>query len=181
MALPSRIIEPGENVQVPRTQDVQPDAEAEARMLDLINVERLRAGLRPLVADERLREVARQHSQEMFRLGYFAHVSPSAGSPADRLQRSGVAFATAGENLAYAPTVEVAHSGLMASPGHRQATSSPRSSAGWGSASCGGASTGACSPRTSPAETRGPGPGKAIRTGGARGAGATAGAAGMGI
>ncbi|HEX2515501.1 MAG TPA: CvpA family protein [Chloroflexota bacterium] len=120
VALPSRIIEPGENVQVPRTQDVQPDAEAEARMLDLINVERLRAGLRPLVADERLREVARQHSQEMFRLGYFAHVSPSAGSPADRLQRSGVPFATAGENLAYAPTVEVAHSGLMASPGHRK-------------------------------------------------------------
>jgi uncharacterized protein YkwD/uncharacterized membrane protein required for colicin V production len=120
VALPSRIIEPGENVQVPRTQDVQPDAEAEARMLDLVNVERLRAGLRPLVADERLREVARQHSQEMFRLGYFAHVSPSAGSPADRLQRSGVPFATAGENLAYAPTVEVAHSGLMASPGHRK-------------------------------------------------------------
>jgi uncharacterized protein YkwD/uncharacterized membrane protein required for colicin V production len=120
VALPSRIIEPGENVQVPRTQDVQPDAEAEARMLDLVNVERLRAGLRPLVADERLREVARQHSQEMFRLGYFAHVSPSAGSPADRLQRSGVPFATAGENLAYAPTVEVAHAGLMASPGHRK-------------------------------------------------------------
>jgi uncharacterized protein YkwD/uncharacterized membrane protein required for colicin V production len=120
VALPSRIIEPGENVQVPRTQDVQPDAEAEAKMLELVNAERLRAGLRPLVADERLREVARQHSQEMFRLGYFAHVSPSAGSPADRLQRSGVPFATAGENLAYAPTVEVAHSGLMASPGHRK-------------------------------------------------------------
>jgi uncharacterized protein YkwD len=120
VGLPSRIIQPGENVQVPRTSDVQPDAEAEARMLELLNAERIKAGLRPLVADERLRQVARLHSQEMFRLGYFAHVSPADGSPADRLQRSGIPFSTAGENLAYAPTVEIAHAGLMASPGHRQ-------------------------------------------------------------
>jgi uncharacterized protein YkwD/uncharacterized membrane protein required for colicin V production len=120
VALPSRIIQPGENVAVPRTQDVQPDPEAEMRMLELVNGERVKAGLAPLVADDRLRDVARGHSQEMFRLGYFAHVSPTDGSPADRLKRAGVAFATAGENLAYAPTVEVAHSGLMASEGHRR-------------------------------------------------------------
>jgi uncharacterized membrane protein required for colicin V production len=118
--LPSRIIQPGENVQVPRATDVQVDVESEAKMLELLNAERAKAGLNPLVADDRLRDVARQHSQEMFRLGYFAHISPTDGSPADRLKRSGIAFATAGENLAYAPTVEVAHSGLMASPGHRR-------------------------------------------------------------
>jgi uncharacterized membrane protein required for colicin V production len=118
--LPSRIIQPGENVQVPRSTDAQVDAEAETKMLELLNAERVKAGLKPLQADEKLRDVARQHSQEMFRLGYFAHVSPTDGSPADRLKRAGIAFATAGENLAYAPTVEVAHSGLMASPGHRR-------------------------------------------------------------
>ena len=118
--LPSRIIQPGENVQVPRSTDVQVDAEAETRMLELLNAERVKAGLKPLLADDKLRDVARQHSQEMFRLGYFAHISPTDGSPADRLKRAGIAFATAGENLAYAPTVEVAHSGLMASPGHRR-------------------------------------------------------------
>ncbi len=118
--LPSRIIQPGENVQVPRSTDVQVDAEAETKMLELLNAERTRAGLSPLVADDKLRDVARQHSQEMFRLGYFAHISPTDGSPADRLKRAGIAFATAGENLAYAPTVDVAHSGLMASPGHRR-------------------------------------------------------------
>jgi uncharacterized protein YkwD/uncharacterized membrane protein required for colicin V production len=124
-ALPSRIVQPGENVAVPRTQDVQLDSEAETRMLELLNGERVKAGLAPLIPDDRLRDVARGHSQEMFRLGYFAHVSPTDGSPADRLQRVGIPFATAGENLAYAPTVEVAHAGLMASPGHRSNVLSP--------------------------------------------------------
>jgi uncharacterized protein YkwD len=118
--VPSRIIEPGENVAVPRATDVQPDPEAEGRMLDLVNGARATAGLRPLAADERLRQVSRQHSQEMFQLGYFAHVSPAGSSPGDRLNGAGIPFHTAGENLAYAPTVEVAHAGLMASPGHRR-------------------------------------------------------------
>ncbi|MDQ3701537.1 MAG: CAP domain-containing protein [Chloroflexota bacterium] len=117
---PSRIIQPGENVSVPRIAQVEPDAEAEVRMLELVNGERLRAGLRPLMADERLRAVARHHSQEMFQLGYFAHVSPKDGTPIERLQRASIPFTAAGENLAYASTVEVAHSGLMASPGHRR-------------------------------------------------------------
>jgi uncharacterized protein YkwD len=55
----------------------------------------------------------------MFRLGYFSHTSPVSGSPADRLAHAGVAYAASGENLAYAPSVELAHQGLMASPGHR--------------------------------------------------------------
>ena len=31
-----------------------------------------------------------------------------------------IKFISAGENLAYAPTVEIAHQGLMNSPGHRE-------------------------------------------------------------
>jgi uncharacterized protein YkwD/uncharacterized membrane protein required for colicin V production len=119
-AVPSRIVEEGENVSVPRTADVQADPESESRMLELVNAERVKAGLRPLVADERLRQLAREHSEEMFRLGYFSHVSPAGVSPGDRLKVAGITFDTAGENLAYAPTVEVAHAGLMASPGHRR-------------------------------------------------------------
>ncbi len=95
------------------------DPGAEAEMLNLINQERARAGLVPLVMDETMREVARQHSREMFELGYFGHESPVTGSPADRLLRAGVRFGVAGENLAYAPNVRLAHEGLMASPGHR--------------------------------------------------------------
>jgi uncharacterized protein YkwD/uncharacterized membrane protein required for colicin V production len=120
LPLPSRVVRPGEEVRVPRTERLSPDDQAEAKMLQLLNAERLKAGLRPLVADEALRQVAREHSQEMFRLGYFSHTSPQSGAPVDRLQRHGITFALAGENLAYAPTVEMAHAGLMASPGHRR-------------------------------------------------------------
>ncbi len=96
-----------------------PDPEAEERMLEMLNEERRKAGLRPLRFDDQLREVARAHSLEMFKEGYFAHQSPNTGSPFDRMRRAGISFAIAGENLAYAPNVQIAHEGLMNSPGHR--------------------------------------------------------------
>ena len=55
----------------------------------------------------------------MFNLGYFAHQSPVTGSPFDRMKRANIPFGVAGENLAYAPNVQIAHEGLMNSPGHR--------------------------------------------------------------
>jgi len=64
--------------------------------------------------------VARQHSVEMFQLKYFGHQSPSLGSPFDRLQAAKISYTRAGENLAYARSVAIAHRGLMESPGHRE-------------------------------------------------------------
>jgi uncharacterized protein YkwD len=115
----TRLIEPDETLRITPHQDLQVDAAAEERMLLLLNGERTSRGLRPLAMDNRLRDVARAHSAEMLRLGYFSHDSPVSGSPADRLRRAGLTLLFAGENLAYAPTVDVAHQGLMASPGHR--------------------------------------------------------------
>jgi uncharacterized protein YkwD len=103
----------------PPTGELVPDPAAEQRMLELVNSERARVGLQPLVADGRLRDVARAHSLEMFQRDYFAHASPTAGSPFDRMQADAITFGVAGENLAYAPNIEVAHQGLMNSPGHR--------------------------------------------------------------
>lgn len=97
----------------------------EDEMLKLLNGERARVGLQPLAADSRLQAVARAHSEEMLKLGYFAHDSPVSGSPSDRLQAAGISFDVAGENLAYAPTVDIAHRGLMNSPGHRANILSP--------------------------------------------------------
>ena len=93
--------------------------ELEKRMLDLVNAERVKAGLRPLVADPELTDVARQHSADMFARGYFAHDTPDGLTPFDRMRNAHVQFLTAGENLALAPTLPVAHNGLMNSPGHR--------------------------------------------------------------
>jgi uncharacterized protein YkwD len=100
-------------------QSVRPRPDLEAQMLELVNQERAAAGLKPLTPDPELTEVARAHSADMFARGYFAHVSPDGQDPFDRMTRAGVTFRTAGENLALAPTVRVAHTGLMNSPGHR--------------------------------------------------------------
>ncbi|GAB3181362.1 CvpA family protein [Telluribacter humicola] len=93
--------------------------ELEARMLELVNEERAKEGLKPLKADPELAEVARLHSRDMFARGYFAHVTPDGNDPFDRIRTAKVRFRTAGENLALAKTVRIAHTGLMNSPGHR--------------------------------------------------------------
>lgn len=91
----------------------------EARMLELLNRERAKEGLNPLKADPELAEVARAHSRDMFAKGYFSHVNLEGESPSDRIKEAKVRFLTAGENLAYAHTLTIAHNGLMNSPGHR--------------------------------------------------------------
>jgi uncharacterized protein YkwD len=55
----------------------------------------------------------------MLARGYFSHYSPEGKTALDRLRAQRIAFLIAGENLALAPTVTVAHTGLMHSPGHR--------------------------------------------------------------
>lgn len=97
----------------------RPRPDLEVRMLELVNRERVVAGLKPLAPDPELTEVARRHSADMFARGYFAHVTPEGRDPFDRMRAAKVRFETAGENLALAPTVQVAHRGLMNSPGHR--------------------------------------------------------------
>lgn len=97
----------------------EPRPDLEARMLVLLNKERAAEGLAPLAADTALRAVARLHSTDMFARGYFSHVSPDSLDPFDRIREGGVRFRAAGENLALAPTLMIAHTGLMNSPGHR--------------------------------------------------------------
>jgi uncharacterized protein YkwD len=102
-----------------KVSGTKPRPDLEAQMLELVNREREAAGLKPLAPDPELTEVARAHSTDMFERGYFAHVSPEGLSPFDRMKDAGVTFRTAGENLALAPTLQLAHTGLMNSPGHR--------------------------------------------------------------
>lgn len=109
-----------ERVTLPfKVENTKPRPDLEKRMLDLVNQERQAAGLSPLQADPELTEVARKHSVDMFARGYFAHDTPEGLSPFDRMKAANVRFTTAGENLALAPTLPIAHTGLMNSPGHR--------------------------------------------------------------
>jgi len=102
-----------------RVAHAKPQPDLEAEMLRLINEERAANGLAALEADTALREVARQHSADMFRRGYFSHHSPDGDDPFDRIRQAHIRFLAAGENLALAPSLTIAHQGLMNSPGHR--------------------------------------------------------------
>ena len=99
--------------------DGRPRPDLEAEMLKLVNEERAAEGLPPLQADTAMRRVARMHSIDMFARGYFSHYTPEGHDLMHRIRRERLPFRTAGENLALAPTLTLAHHGLMRSPGHR--------------------------------------------------------------
>ena len=97
------------------------DAISEIEMFNLINSERKKAGVKNVRFDEGLRVAAREYGEEMFAQGVFSHYSSvDSASPAERLDRHAIEYSVTGENLAYAPDVQVAHTGLMNSEGHRR-------------------------------------------------------------
>lgn len=115
-------VEPGseESVELPyRVTNSNPEPSLEFQMLQMINQERTSRGLKPLAADPELVPVARGHSADMFARGYFSHYAPEGEDPFQRMADAHIKFRTAGENLALAPTLQIAHTGLMNSPGHR--------------------------------------------------------------
>ena len=101
-------------------KDLKVDYAAEQKMLTLVNAERNKLGIKSLVWDEKLAQVGRAHSKDMFERGYFSHYSPEGKDVGDRLTQAQISYNYAGENLALAPDVIRAHDGLMNSPGHRR-------------------------------------------------------------
>ena len=91
----------------------------EQQMVNLVNQERVKQGLKPLEVDMRLVKAARMKSQDMIDKNYTGHISPTYGSPFDMLKSMGITYKTAGENIAGAGTVDRAHTNLMNSSGHR--------------------------------------------------------------
>lgn len=91
----------------------------EQQMVTLVNQERTKNGLKPLIVDSSVVKVARVKAQDMVNNRYFSHTSPTYGSPFDMLKQFGVTFRAAGENLAGNQSVTAAHTALMNSPGHR--------------------------------------------------------------
>lgn len=94
--------------------------DSELKMLELVNKERLEAGISPLEMDLELVRIARLKSADMIENDYFDHTSPKYGDPFTMMQSFGVKYKAAGENLAGDQTVEKAHQALMNSPGHRK-------------------------------------------------------------
>lgn len=115
-------VEPESNamVQLHFTYDKgTPDTEAEQKMFQMVNNERVSRGLSALVFDTNLQKLAREHGQDMLQRGYFSHYTPEGLTPFDRMDKAGITYTAAGENLAFSPNTDLAMQGLMNSPGHK--------------------------------------------------------------
>ena len=71
----------------------------ESAILDRVNSERARAGLKPLKLSGRAAVVARGHSYDMALRHYLSHLSPEGIGPAERLKGEGIEFTGAAENI----------------------------------------------------------------------------------
>ncbi|ACL75780.1 CAP domain-containing protein [Ruminiclostridium cellulolyticum] len=90
------------------------------RVVELVNAERAKNGLKPLTMNSQVNKTATLKSQDMAKLGYFDHNSPTYGSPFDMMKKYGISYRTAGENIAMGQTTpEQVMKGWMNSPGHR--------------------------------------------------------------
>ena len=84
----------------------------------MVAAARATAGLAPLGRDARLDAVARAHARRMATAHELAH-DAGDGDPLERLRNAGLDPRDAGENVAHAATVPLAHRALWASPSHR--------------------------------------------------------------
>ncbi|WP_051569052.1 CAP domain-containing protein [Alkaliphilus transvaalensis] len=92
----------------------------EIQMVQMVNEERTKAGLRTLEIDVDLSYVARVKSKDMSDNNYFSHQSPTYGSPFDMMRSFGISYRSAAENIARTQSLQSAHTGLMNSEGHRK-------------------------------------------------------------
>lgn len=112
------LICPGQKVYVPL--DDPATLSFEEQVVELVNAYRAQYGLSALTADWELARVARYKSQDMHDRGYFAHNSPTYGSPFDMIKSFGLSYRTAGENIAKGyVTQQAVVNGWMNLSGHR--------------------------------------------------------------
>lgn len=98
----------------------------EKQVADLVNKERAKVGLKPLILDTNLSKVARLKSQDMNDKNYFDHYSPTYGSLDNMLKKFGISYRYAGENIAQGQqTPEQVMKSWMNSEGHRKNILSP--------------------------------------------------------
>jgi uncharacterized protein YkwD len=88
------------------------------RLACMITAARASIGLGPLLRDAHLDAIARDHAARMACAHELAH-EVGDGDPLERLRAAGVDARYAGENVAHASTLALAHRSLWASPSHR--------------------------------------------------------------
>lgn len=112
------LIYPGDKIYIPVMDSTVQAYENE--VVRLVNIERDKQGLKPLVSDWQLSRVARYKSQDMQDNGYFSHNSPTYGSAFNMMKSFGISYRTAGENIARGQrTPKEVVNAWMNSSGHR--------------------------------------------------------------
>lgn len=107
----------GQKILIPDTNSL---TSYEQQVIDLVNRERSNRGLGLLKYDSQLGYVARLKSQDMINNNYFSHTSPTYGSPFNMMERFGLRFSAAGENIAYGQrTAQEVMNSWMNSAGHK--------------------------------------------------------------
>ena len=103
---------------------VVPNSQSD-EMLKLINAERVKNNVAPLVLSNQLSIGALLKSKDMAENNYFSHTSPTYGSPFDMMKSLGISYKMAAENIARNRSVQAAHDAFMNSPGHRENVLNP--------------------------------------------------------
>ncbi|MTI82096.1 MAG: serine protease [Firmicutes bacterium] len=114
--------EPQEQPQQDTNQPQNPAGmnEFQKKVVKLVNEERAKEGLAPLVAKADLNKVAQVKAEDMAENNYFSHTSPTYGSPFDMMKQFGINYSYAGENLAKGyGSAESVMEAWMNSPGHK--------------------------------------------------------------
>lgn len=91
----------------------------EKEVFDLINKQRTNNGLQALKIDNEVQKVARIKAQDMVDNNYFAHESPTYGTPFQMLKSFKISYKTAGENIAANSSNNGAVNAWMNSSGHK--------------------------------------------------------------
>lgn len=91
----------------------------EQEVFNLINKQRTNNGLSALKIDSEVQRVARIKAQDMVDNNYFAHESPTYGTPFNMLKSFKISYKTAGENIAANSSNSGAVTAWMNSSGHK--------------------------------------------------------------
>lgn len=117
------LIYTGQKISIPNIDSLKA---LETEVVRLVNAERAKRGLQLLAQNWELSRVARYKSDDMLKKGYFAHESPTYGSPFHMMESFGIRFSAAAENIACGQkTPQEVMSSWMNSAGHRSNILSP--------------------------------------------------------
>ncbi|RHR32596.1 CAP domain-containing protein [Clostridium sp. AF19-22AC] len=121
---------PGGDINHPEGDDNQPKTDSQDRtfiqqVADLVNAERVKAGLTPLAIDSKIEAAALVRAKETETS--FSHTRPDGSSFSTALTEQGVSFQGSGENIAWGQrTPQEVMTGWMNSDGHRANILNPK-------------------------------------------------------